>query len=258
MLEDNKIVKSIEVKAGGKSGTYWTVTWQDDKKDNIFDGDWLPLLEQSQKENRLLHFTKEKQGKYYNINSLELATLPEEQPAVTEKVEPRRYGKSKEEMESIEHQVAVMEVGRAFCAGKLTEKDPLVLGWYLWCAERLSVTELKPSPDTLQSKSRASKEETNTTALKEIKDATTKDNKITKNIPQPQKEGEVSGQDSGEAAQSVCPINNVGELMSWASKHGKKFIPSFICQALKVKAPLEIIDIPKAYKDLKELMGWED
>ena len=75
MIEDSKIVKTITAKPGGKTGTYWTVTWEDDKKDNIFNADWLPLIEQSQKESRPLHFTKEKAdyGKYYNIKTLELA-----------------------------------------------------------------------------------------------------------------------------------------------------------------------------------------
>ena len=74
MIEDSKVVKSITAKPGGKSGTYWTVTWQDGKTDNIFNADWLPLLEQSQKENCLLYFTKEKSedGKFYNIKSLKL------------------------------------------------------------------------------------------------------------------------------------------------------------------------------------------
>ncbi len=93
MIEDNKIVKSIEAKSGGKSGTYWTVTWQDDKRDNIFNGDWLPLLEQSQQEHRMIHFTKEKEGKYYNIKSLELDQLDKEStepPIVKEGMPPKQ------------------------------------------------------------------------------------------------------------------------------------------------------------------------
>ncbi len=88
MIEDNKTVKSIESKIGGKSGTYWKVTWTDDKADNIFNEDWLPLLERSQNENSPLHFTKEKSenSKYYNIKSLELLA-PEPTPKQTTKPE---------------------------------------------------------------------------------------------------------------------------------------------------------------------------
>ncbi len=83
MIEDSKIVKSIEEKTSNKGTTYWTVTWQAGKFDNIFNAEWLPLLEQSQQENRMLHFTKEKAegSKYYNIKTLELATLPDKTPA---------------------------------------------------------------------------------------------------------------------------------------------------------------------------------
>ena len=170
MIEDSKTVKTITVKVGGKSGTYWTVAWTDGKTDTIFNGDWLPLLERSQKENCPLHFTKEKAegSKYYNIKSLELAPEKEQ---TNEKIYPQRQGKSLEEQKSIECQVAVMEVGRAYCAGKITDKDPLVLGWRLWCAERLSVTEAKPLPVALESTRKPTKQETDTTGLKEVKNA---------------------------------------------------------------------------------------
>jgi hypothetical protein len=80
MIEDTKFVKKIEAKPGGKSGTYWTVTWADDKHDNIFNGDWLPILEEAQENKLAVHYKKEKKGAYYNIIELELVrdALPPE------------------------------------------------------------------------------------------------------------------------------------------------------------------------------------
>lgn len=66
----DKKVASIEDKEGGR-GTYWKVTWNDGKTDNVFNKEWLPLLEQSRDVGLKLSFTKEKNEKgYYNIVSL--------------------------------------------------------------------------------------------------------------------------------------------------------------------------------------------
>ncbi len=84
MIEDTKAVKTITSKAGGKTGTYWTVTWQDGKSNNVFIPDWIPLLEQSQKTGCLVHFTKEQtsDGKYYNVKSMELVPLSDKPNAL--------------------------------------------------------------------------------------------------------------------------------------------------------------------------------
>ena len=78
MIEESKAVKTITSKAGGRTGTYWTVTWQDGKSNTVFNPDWLSLLEESQKTGRLVHIGMEKtqDGKYYNIKSMELLPLP--------------------------------------------------------------------------------------------------------------------------------------------------------------------------------------
>ncbi len=126
MIEDSKIVKSIEAKPGGKSGTYWTVTWQDDKHDNIFNADWLPLLEQSQSENRPLHFTKEKQegSKFYNIKTLELVDTPP----------PSSIGEaSQREIAPQEKGMWWKEAGECF-RSKLFNKDDNGAGSFLWRA----------------------------------------------------------------------------------------------------------------------------
>ncbi len=82
MIEESKVVKTITSKTGGKTGTYWTVTWQDGKSDNVFNTDWLPLLEESQKSGRTVNFVKEqtKDGKYYNVKSMALSALPAQPP----------------------------------------------------------------------------------------------------------------------------------------------------------------------------------
>ena len=132
MIEDSKVVKSIQVKAGGKSGTYWTVTWQDGKTDNIFNGDWLPLLEQSQAENRPLQFTKEKSGNFYNIKSLELVELPEKD-ALKTPVTNVLPGESKSGIAPQEKGMWWKEMGECFRAG-LFKKDDNAAGTQLWQA----------------------------------------------------------------------------------------------------------------------------
>lgn len=129
MIEDSKIVKEIRAKAGGKSGTYWSVTWTDGKSDNIFDSNWIPLCEISQKENRALKFTKEKtpDGKFYNMKTLELAIagnttfapLPQPPPPPTEKT-------SKGELTSDDIRIRSMSISYSkdlAVAGKIEIKD---------------------------------------------------------------------------------------------------------------------------------------
>ena len=74
MIEDSKQVKKIEAKAGGKSGTYWTVTWTDGKFDTIFDDAIIKKCEEAMTNKLAVHYTKEKQGKYWNIRTLELVS----------------------------------------------------------------------------------------------------------------------------------------------------------------------------------------
>ena len=79
MIEDSKWVKSVESNAPKKG---WKITWHDDKKDNIFDESWLKILDEAQKDNRLVHFTKEKNNAgYWNILNLNLVDGSELPPA---------------------------------------------------------------------------------------------------------------------------------------------------------------------------------
>ena len=82
-MEDSKFVKDITEKEGKKK--YWQVTWHDDKKDNIFNPDWLKLLEQAHLENRIVDFKKEKNGNFWNIVELKLGDItegPTKQPEI--------------------------------------------------------------------------------------------------------------------------------------------------------------------------------
>jgi len=95
MIEDTKWVKSIEAKPGGKSGTYWVVTWHDDKTDRLFDSDMMATCEKAQTQGLAIHLTKEKSGNYWNIKSVELTAdklqeagkMPDEKPKETN-IEP--------------------------------------------------------------------------------------------------------------------------------------------------------------------------
>jgi len=91
MIEDSKFVQSI-ISNSPKKG--WKITWHDEKKDNIFNEAWLKILDQAQKEQRMVHFTKEKnEAGYWNILTLELASLEAE--AVSPKVEESAMPKEK-------------------------------------------------------------------------------------------------------------------------------------------------------------------
>jgi len=75
MISDSKYVKSVDSNAPKKG---WVITWQDDKKDFIFEEAWLKLLSKAQEEQRLVNFTKEQNAKgYWNIQTLVLAELPD-------------------------------------------------------------------------------------------------------------------------------------------------------------------------------------
>ena len=145
MIEDNiEIVKSIQTKSG-RSGTYWRVTWQDETTDNIFNGDWLPLLEQSQKGNHPLHFTKEKteDSKYYNFKSLELAqeTEDENQTAPKLSIEMNREDRREKGMQE---EMFWKELGEMLRSGDIDKAKPTGKALRkLYYAKMFSVLEIK-------------------------------------------------------------------------------------------------------------------
>lgn len=73
-LEDTKFVKSVEAKLGGKSGTYWTITWEDGKHDNLFNKTMMDKCEEAQAKKLAIHYIKKKRegSQYFNIVSLDL------------------------------------------------------------------------------------------------------------------------------------------------------------------------------------------
>jgi hypothetical protein len=126
MIEDTKFVEKIESKPGGKSGTYWAITWTDGKTDRIFNGDWLPICEESQEKKLAVHFTKQKEGNYYNIKSMELVrdALPEPKEPQTpppQKDEPEPPTESSHYAPQ-EIGMWMKELGEAIRSGQL-EKD---------------------------------------------------------------------------------------------------------------------------------------
>jgi hypothetical protein len=72
MIEDSKFVKSVKSNEPKKG---WKIEWHDGKFDNIFDESWLHILDEAQSNQRMVHFKKEKNNGYWNIQSLELATI---------------------------------------------------------------------------------------------------------------------------------------------------------------------------------------
>lgn len=85
MSEHSSIVKGIYPKQSPNGKSYWQIIWNDNSKDNIFNADWMDICKKSQAENRLVNFTREltTDGKFKNIKSLELATLPVKSPNAT-------------------------------------------------------------------------------------------------------------------------------------------------------------------------------
>jgi len=141
MIEDSKFVKSIASNAPKKGQK---VTWADGKTDIIFDQEWVALLNQALKENRLVHFTKDKNDAgYWNIQTLELAQLNKEptKPPIIESSMPPKQEKPTEispmtpdkwaekdriTRKSIERQTslnAAIELGKAMGVSPLTSSQ---------------------------------------------------------------------------------------------------------------------------------------
>jgi len=157
MIEDNKWVSNVEAKPGGRSGTYWTVTWHDGKFDNIFNGEWLPIVEKAQAEKLCVHFKKEKPegSKYFNIVELSLVEAnipPPAKPKVSEREQKvvEEAGSStsmpQDRDERIVYQVVMKEVGELYRAGLFVEdKDhpvdrKLIAKYKNWICKTLGVS----------------------------------------------------------------------------------------------------------------------
>jgi hypothetical protein len=63
--------------------------------------------------------------------------------------------------------------------------------------------------------------------------------------------------ESKKESESNIPAN-VGDLCTWAYRHGKTYNMTWVCRQLKVNQPEQIKDIAKAYADIKEFTGWTD
>ncbi len=87
-MEENRIAVALEEKQGTK-GAYHVVKWKDGGTDNIFNADWLPLINQSIEKQLILHTVKEPASnpKYNNIVKLEL-TKYETRAVSTEPAQP--------------------------------------------------------------------------------------------------------------------------------------------------------------------------
>ena len=73
MITDTKWVKSITKNTKGKGHI---ILWHDDKKDYIFDTDWINMCVDAQKTQRALTYEKEKNDAgYWNITKLEFAEI---------------------------------------------------------------------------------------------------------------------------------------------------------------------------------------
>lgn len=71
-MQDTKFVANIETKTG-KKGTYWTVIWEDGKKDNLFNEEWKDLCQDAGENKLAVHYIKEKnEQNYWNIVALSL------------------------------------------------------------------------------------------------------------------------------------------------------------------------------------------
>jgi hypothetical protein len=73
MINDSKKVYSVENNSPKKG---WKITWEDGKRDVIFNKDWLPLLEEAKEHNLPINFTKEKEGDYWHIMTIDLSHEP--------------------------------------------------------------------------------------------------------------------------------------------------------------------------------------
>ena len=116
-MEENRIAVALEEKQGTK-GAYHVVKWKDGGTDNIFNADWLPLINQSIEKQLILHTVKEPASnpKYNNIVKLELTKYetsavstepPQTAPKPTNMTKDDWVDKDRTTRKSIERQVCL-------------------------------------------------------------------------------------------------------------------------------------------------------
>ena len=147
-IEDTKSVQKIEAKAGGKSGTYWTVTWADGKHDNLFDKALMDKCEEAQSNNLAVHYTKEKRegSRYFNIVSLNLVKdkLPPPQKPTSPPLQPGEPIPKKSKEQEIAEHVWWKELGSMIRAKDIDLDKPAgKLMRAAYYAKMLSVLDIK-------------------------------------------------------------------------------------------------------------------
>ncbi len=131
MIEDTKWVSKIEAQPGGKAGTFWKVTWHDGKTDRIFDPAMRDTCNEAMTNQLAVHYSKEKQGNYWNITALELVKdamppptdpqmLPEHEQVVKDAVKSvREVAPVKSEIPGQQIGMTVKEIGDMIRSEKL-------------------------------------------------------------------------------------------------------------------------------------------
>ena len=152
-MQDTKFVANIEAKTGAK-GTYWTVTWDDGKHDNLFNEEWKDLCQDAGENKLAVHYIKEKNEKnYWNIVALSLVkdSLPapkkpepppqaEGEPAIKPEYAPQEIGMNKP---------SGVEVGRCWNdINQLWIHDKLATLFVGSCFKNLTASS-KPSTGTI-------------------------------------------------------------------------------------------------------------
>ncbi len=145
-----KRIKDIQTAQTANGADYLKVTWDDDKKDNIFPEELREIAVQAQMEGKALTITKEKNGKYWNVIGLEIVEdnpqegipPPKKTIFVTEKQAEdviRTTPRTKDDRIELECAIkAIIEMGGN---GMLALDDALdqflIKGAKQWCADQM-------------------------------------------------------------------------------------------------------------------------
>jgi len=69
-MEQTKKVKDLETKYTKDGKEYLTVTWEDEKFDNVFSGEHMEMVNRAHEMNLPVRVIKVQEGKYWNITEL--------------------------------------------------------------------------------------------------------------------------------------------------------------------------------------------
>ncbi len=146
-MAETKIVQSIERKTTSKDTPFWKIIWTDGKSDNIFNDEWVAMLEISREKGIGIQFTTEPNpNPKYRPNIKTMALVGEAKPEqITYKQTPQSASDDRiaivekqlktvalSKDEQIERAVWIKECGECIRSGAINKETPAGLEMMVW------------------------------------------------------------------------------------------------------------------------------